>query len=468
LQTGDKNTLNYNTKVRRLTIPLALVSPQKHSFDLAALTRQTPLLSSLEVVLNIAGPRYLFLSREPCWNYPTDLILALEETGIRLRHWKWNMGMAEKDIRPADLERILMSAPFQSLQTLELGNMNAHPYVPGGDDVELRGFAAAIQRLKYIRCLSLERCINIQGIFLSLLPPTLERLELTGCPTVNSEMLHDYLVVSGRSLTELSLNYNESLDISFLPDLEACCPRLRALRVNMQFHYSESSYITSNPHSDRLLAPEEVPTWPSTLQSIELLQVRKRDQDAAEGFFQSLLDSASTLVHLRKLSLYIVLSIPFRERATFRTEWIRKLEAAYLRHPDLPNPHLMSIDLWKSWKAQQASVERHLRDGPVLEFPSRQQEHTSPNQTPPTRSRRSTRVPQAKARSEESTSNEREDDSKNDPPKQGLCNVVDIRIDNSKQREEKFTERDFLDEEPSGDDDWDESIDGMEESGYAW
>jgi hypothetical protein len=37
---------------------------------------------------------------------------------------------------------------------------------------------------------------------------------------------------------------------------------------------------------------------------------------------------------------------------------------------------------------------------------------------------------------------------------QGMCDEVDVRIDNLRPREEQFHESDFLDSEPSGDEDW--------------
>jgi hypothetical protein len=52
---------------------------------------------------------------------------------------------------------------------------------------------------------------------------------------------------------------------------------------------------------------------------------------------------------------------------------------------------------------------------------------------------------------------------------QGLCQVVDVRIDNQRPREELFSERDFLDSERSGDEDWTEEADiEFEDSRHAW
>lgn len=50
---------------------------------------------------------------------------------------------------------------------------------------------------------------------------------------------------------------------------------------------------------------------------------------------------------------------------------------------------------------------------------------------------------------------------------QGLCNVVDVRIDNQRPREEQFNESHFLDSEASGDEEWTEGAEG-DEDGYAW
>ncbi|RDW88066.1 hypothetical protein BP6252_00098 [Coleophoma cylindrospora] len=50
---------------------------------------------------------------------------------------------------------------------------------------------------------------------------------------------------------------------------------------------------------------------------------------------------------------------------------------------------------------------------------------------------------------------------------QGLCEVVDIKIDNQRPTEWQVTEADFLDSEPEGDDDWN-GDEGAGPSGYAW
>jgi hypothetical protein len=50
---------------------------------------------------------------------------------------------------------------------------------------------------------------------------------------------------------------------------------------------------------------------------------------------------------------------------------------------------------------------------------------------------------------------------------QGMCTVVDVRIDNQRPREEQFNESHFLDSEASGDEEWTEGAE-VNEDGYAW
>jgi hypothetical protein len=49
---------------------------------------------------------------------------------------------------------------------------------------------------------------------------------------------------------------------------------------------------------------------------------------------------------------------------------------------------------------------------------------------------------------------------------QGMCEVVEVRIDNLRPTETQATEADFLDDERSGDSDW--NGEGDEVEGYAW
>lgn len=60
-------------------------------------------------------------------------------------------------------------------------------------------------------------------------------------------------------------------------------------------------------------------------------------------------------------------------------------------------------------------------------------------------------------------------DWRNTPEKfvQGLCDVVDIRIDNQRPREEQLNESHFMDSEASGDEEWTEGAE-VEDDRHAW
>jgi hypothetical protein len=51
---------------------------------------------------------------------------------------------------------------------------------------------------------------------------------------------------------------------------------------------------------------------------------------------------------------------------------------------------------------------------------------------------------------------------------QGRCHSVVFRIDNLRPREEIYGEADFLDAEPSGDEEWNGNDNQDDEGGYAW
>ena len=60
------------------------------------------------------------------------------------------------------------------------------------------------------------------------------------------------------------------------------------------------------------------------------------------------------------------------------------------------------------------------------------------------------------------------DDQEDDLYVQGLCDIVDVLIDNQRPTEEQLKEEDFLDEEASGDEDWNGDDDMVGNDRYAW
>lgn len=338
---------------------------------------------------------------------------------------------------------------------------------------------------------------------LQQLPTTLRRLELSNCLEITSDIMLEYFATSGSHLQELVLNHNAALSLSFLQGLKTGCPRLEVLKIDLHYYSEKILTDDSEPLYDELLGTDEVPTWPSTLSHLEILHAQKWQSDGAQNLFRSLIDSASELPNLRHVAIHAHIDIPWRDRVGFRDQWIRRLRRVLLRKFEEPAKHMGSLKQMRTWSDLQGKTIRGPRgardelgldfsdDDDDSELAGRHVSHVriSPHKAsgdtdhysdsdmskPTTRGpRRSKRVAETHISQESTPVSETEDDAKDDwrgQPEvfiQGLCDVVDIRIDNQRPREEQYTEAHFLDSERSGDDDWHEGADENDDGGYAW
>lgn len=287
----------------------------------------------------------------------------------------------------------------------------------------------------------------------------------------------------------------------------------------------------AEPDFDHLLLDGEVPTWPTTLQSIELVQLRKWEPETAETFFQSLIDSSGCLPHLRRLVIKAMLSIGWRDRSSFREGWVGSLERVFKRASLPPNPRWTSLGPFEAWKRREETSDRKVdADEEIIAISdsSADEESNTERERPSRRSRRLKEVASSsKHQSEQALSSPPRKNSATDVPSlrelatmrrmareieglndalstpppssgsnrsfgygnndassaqrrekgkgkakaeviQGMCDIVDITIDNQRPRENQFAEEDFLDSEPEGDDDWDGTADLPGGTNYAW
>jgi len=373
------------------------------------------------------------------------------------------------------------------------------PSIDGGErhPPQLAAVISALPRLKDLTFIS---CDAVAEDFFRHISRDLERLEISNCLEVTSAMLADYLALGGSHLRELVLNHNASLSLGFLEQLSRSCPRLETLKVDLTYYSERITYNDAWALYDYVLAPDQVPTWPSTLRHLELVHMQKWEADAAQNLFRSLVENAKDLPDLRHLALQAHINIPWRDRAGFRDQWIERLQRVYLRRYNPPKPHLGSLKEFRIWK----QIQGHgtgLQSSPVdpltaIPFSGRRASHVritprkapadvayysdAPSPTPQGRSarpRRSTRVAESQATStaaEESSSDDESDNNADNwrtQPEifiQGLCDVVDIRIDNQRPRETQYTEKNFLDSERSGDEDWQSGQELSDGDGYAW
>lgn len=507
--------MNYKYRVKNLEIDvrrLAQGAKGSHPFRLDTLVLELPRLQNLQIVHPKHSPPYRSMRKQP-WHYPVELFEDLDTAGVRLKSWRWSSDMIPifPDKAPSRwMVRVHSSKPFEYLERLVLCDFvfDFTPESPSalGTSLQPPGLVSVISALPHLKDLTFISCDVVAENFLEHIPKNLERLELSNCLEVTSDMMYTCLALGASRLRELVLNHNAALSLAFLEHLKSLCPKLEVLRADLTYYSERMTYNDAYALYDHVLTVDQVPTWPSTLQHLELVHLQKWEAEAAQNLFRSLVESAKDLPVLRHLVLQAHINIPWRDRAGFRDQWIERLRRVYLREKEEPNPNLGSLKQFRLWKqAQQnrpteSDVQEHHantkspdsdEDGPLR----RKMTHVrvTPRKPPADamlysdidspvtkpergRPRRSVRVAESQSASTaaEESSSESENDSEDDwriQPEgfiQGLCDVVDIRIDNQRPRENQYTEANFLDSEPSGDEDWHSGAELSDDDPYAW
>ncbi|TGO57587.1 hypothetical protein BCON_0064g00570 [Botryotinia convoluta] len=571
----------YRQKVVNLRIEVRQVAayslPGSGLLDLHGLIKDLPRLADLEFYDQKDSKPFKQLDESIRWEYPVAVFEALEhvepaaditkgdKTSLcKLRSWRWSSRLAGKRWPIEKIREIHLKPSFIGLKKVAFVNYQIRHPKKGEEDPKLEELlGGAISALEVLEHLIFESSTLLNAKLMPLLPSNLRNLEITNCWEVTAEMLGEYLLTSGRQLRCLTLNHNSALSLAFLPSLRAACPYLEVLRMDLQYFDAHISYHSAEPDYDQLLASDQIPEWPTTLQSLELLNLRKWDKQAAEMFFQSLLDSAGELSDLRILILQTSINIAWRDRAAFRDKWIGTLGQVFKRVCDPPKHFLKAsqlprVELYKS--------ETDTQDTDQSQSPAKKQKARPKRNSLPlrhsTRAKRTTNYAESPDNSNDEIDNEEdeeEDEEEDDddgatstplppstsipsarqaarsqrasreirllkitagidgfpssPPQtpslgdedgdedvsdedidggnkskdrnrnanskgkgkakqkqnviQGMCEVVNVRIDNLRPAETQFGEADFLDSEPEGDDDWD-GDDGFVEEGVAW
>jgi hypothetical protein len=468
-QPSDSLSMNYASKIKKLHVevePLLLLKsgPTLGYFDLTKLIEKTPQVQALRLyhkddyTVGIP-PWHITQSR---WVYPDALFSAVNNSGVILRSWDWNGRFLEPDLLLKAMALRHQGPAFSGLRELKLLHINDSQLDEFSDE-EGGALIEAIKILRELQRLEFLESSMVSGQVLANLPHTIRSLTLRNCDRIWSTDLTAFLASHGANLRELSLSHNRHLSMSFVQTLGQCCPNLEIFKMDLSMH-DGSSYHDVEPHFEHLLVQSETPTWPVKLQEIELTQLRKWDDATAEVFFTSLVNAAPDLRDLRKLGISAILKIGWRDRATFRERWISRLEKVFLRQSPPPNPNLRSIrkrELKPSYLAADngATSETHTdesRPGTASSGPST-----------PTK-RQSTRLAQHSVEAEDSAANSLRETSPTDAGRiQGMCDIVNIRIDNQRPTEMQYNENDFLDDEPSGDEDW-AGDDYDPAPGHAW
>ena len=540
-------TFNYGAKIKYLDVEASNLS-QKHGglqpINLGHIIAYTPQLRGINIHsftdkyrstwTRYAGGRDV---------YGRSLMSAIQSSGISLQQWTWNQGLGKDQGTYTTLTEVHRTSSFGSLRCISFHNYNAGPPEGGKRREEL--LAKALDMLPHLREVSFRASSIVNDRLMCLLPARLRTIEIIDCNALKSPAVKDFLMLKGNDLTQIILDHNSALNLCFLSNLAASCPRLERLKMDLRYLNCYLTVRSSDPKYKTLLEEGDVPAWPTSLQTLELLYLRKLGLSAAETFFSSLTNAAKALQNLRSLRIKASLDESgWRDRIDFRDKWTSRLQHVFLRHSAPPNPHLSSFASFTSWKKQQDSGESHgldrnkpaglaiatrsaLKDsstfntspgkhaqGPVavqeINVPVFKVQHRPQDAgmkaAPTTKVRRSSRtravkddiyrIPGSSSESEaprrrrrrrgsdeSSSPDSAVDGLKVETPNQGqpllqdanktihiqgMCDVVDVLIDNLRPGEEQLNENDFLDEEISGDEDWngDDDIDG--EVSYAW
>ncbi|KAJ5676084.1 hypothetical protein N7462_008981 [Penicillium macrosclerotiorum] len=438
--------LIYSSKVKELHVDAETVlfyksGPQLGYFDFPQMIEKTPQVQTVRLYHKddfiIGVPSFNIPQSK--WTYPESLFSAIDWTGIALRSWDWNGRFLNTlDLLPFMLEKH-QRASFQTLKHLRL--VHVDDYQRDDTSTLEATLAASIQELPQLESLELIECTLISKTIFLQLPPNLRSLSLSNCERVFTESLTDFLRTCGGNLQELSLSHNRHLTMSFITNLADYCPKLEKFKMDISIH-DWSSYNNTKPHFQALLSRTEIPTWPETLQEIELIQLKRIDAPTAEMVFMSLIDAAPRLRYLRRLTLSVILEIAWRERATLRERWIHQFEATFLRRSAPPDPNFRSLR-----KRPLKSISHTTDSGVFADESSRPGSAGSDLLTPS--KRHSVRLAQHKESPALALPRQSE------PSFYGMCDIVNVRIDNQRPTETQLNENDFLDEEASGDEDWD-------------
>jgi hypothetical protein len=455
-QPQEALSMNYSSKIKELHVEVEPVLQYKSGptlgyFDLSSLLEKTPQLHVLRLYhrddFTVGMPPWHIGPSK--WTYPESMFAVLHR-GILLRSFEWNSRFLETGELLQFMGAQHMKPAFRGLRELKLLHiddldMGEAPSPKAAALIRAINLLPEIERLEFIES------ALINGGTLTKLSPTLRSLTLNNCDRMWSEDITAFLSSHGANLRELSLSHNRHLSMSFVQNLAHSCPSLELFKMDLSMH-DVSSYHDVEPHFQELLAQSEVPTWPETLQEIDLTQLRKWNDATAEVFFTSLVNAAPKLRSLRRLAISAILKIGWRDRATFRERWISKLEKTFLRRSPPPDPNFRSLRK----RPLQTTVES---TSGFKEAEETSDSRPGTADSGPSSKRQSVRL------ARKSTEDEECEESM--PESQGMCDIVNVRIDNQRPTEMQYNENDFLDDELSGDEDWD-GDDFEPAAGHAW
>ena len=472
----DETITNYRTKIKCLDIEVKNLLIRKSGIDILELLGRTPLLESLRLYHNHddlativwAQPSQ---SKGKRWAYPDELFQKLDEMNIKLKSWEWNGRFpSSKDVLQT-LSSAHVRQCFSEIQSLSFLNITL-PDKASEEDTTLANtlMISALDRLPNLKNIAIRNCNVLNTSTLARLPPALTSLEIMNCQYLTSDLLSLYLSTAGSSLESLNLVGNQSMSLAFLTNLSSLCPKLRQLKLDLTYT-DPSSYRDRDPLYDEAL-PDGPPSWPSSLVSIAIENLRQVSSSKAEDFLASLVDAAPRLSQLKKIVIKAIIKDgSWRDRAEIRKKWIPRLEHVFL---DTSEPTVR-----RSIKQPQVVITKRSVEIPE---PKQKKDETLDEQPRPA-GRQSSRLArlkdlnlnQSNSNSNSNNTSESDDsadaDSSGSSPttlpthgmygnggdtifRQGRCSIVTLVLSDQRPAQDQYHEQDFLDSERSGDEEW--------------
>ena len=435
----DRLSLPYANKIKCLHIEAEQLLAKKQSLNLLTLLVKTPMVKSINIYhsadLISYRPEYGPRSN---WRYPSNLFDMLDENRICLNEWSWNQRFATgstvrlmAQMHGRDCLKNLKSLTI--LNTTEVKERSKLDQ-SGKDDTLRR----ALQFLPNLGHLQFQNCQNLDGMVLSSLPSNLLSLTIRDCHEVTSDDLESCLCKHGRELRTLRLAGNRNLDFNFGKDLQNICPHLYDFYLNMTF-IEDPIFQDTTPWFLSAFPESHMPAWPRSLGSIRIENLRNLRIRDAERFLLSLTEAGPELQNLRILSIRILLNDDsWRDRAHLRQKWLQKVEKTFLKKTKASN--------FRSLKERETvSSEAAVRRSDIATKSQRRSARIAP-------------LGRHRSVSYGSVIDAAKTSAPPDEPLsgsiQGLCSSVTVHIDGQRPARDQFNEADFLDDERSGDEDW--------------
>jgi hypothetical protein len=470
-QPPDEVSFDYARKVQEILVDVRLTLAYKSApygyFDICKLIEKVPHIKTLRLYHRHDGIQPVVLTDTQRWSYPAALFDTLKEKNLRLQTFDWNARFSEPRILIKTMLTRHLEAPFQTIRTLHLFQIPSDDCVlesesdvaDMGDKLIEVGLATALRRLPELRTVSFTDCMAVNELLFAGMPSTLESLTLDNCDEAATFSLMAFLSNRGANLRELVLKHNRHLNMSFATTLRDSCPKLERLSTDFIMH-NWPPYYDGTPHFDGLLKPGEVPTWPTTLRDIELLQLRQWDKPRAAAFFGSLIDAAPELPGLRRIVISAAVEMGWQDRASFRRQWMKKFEKTFLRKDGVPKPETTIVESGNDVPPPAATSSAGRRQSHRESARLANQRLSGVDDD--------TSDDDSNAGHSEGAEDETEEGATEVKYVQGLCDVVSIRIDNLRPSDTQFNEGDFLNSEESGDEDWNGEDWEPGDDGHAW